>query len=75
MEGVAVEKNKITEIYSGVKNYISKKENIEELSKKRMEICTSCDKFKKTTKQCGICGCFMEFKTRSEQSVCPMQKW
>lgn len=30
----------------------------------RMEICKKCDHFSEVLVQCGICGCFLEAKTR-----------
>jgi len=30
---------------------------------KRITVCTSCDKFKKSTQRCGVCGCFMFVKS------------
>jgi protein-arginine kinase activator protein McsA len=46
-----------------------------ELSKKRMNMCNSCEFLFKTTKQCKKCGCFMPAKTILEKSVCPIGKW
>lgn len=31
---------------------------------RRMDICKSCEHFQGTLSQCGICGCFLEAKTR-----------
>lgn len=31
---------------------------------RRMDICRTCEHFQATLAQCGICGCFLEAKTR-----------
>jgi hypothetical protein len=31
---------------------------------RRMEICKECEHFSPTLAQCGVCGCFLEAKTR-----------
>lgn len=31
---------------------------------RRMEICKACEHFSPTLAQCGVCGCFLEAKTR-----------
>lgn len=46
-----------------------------EESKKRLDICISCDKFFKPTGQCKECGCFMALKTQIAHAVCPLNKW
>lgn len=47
----------------------------DELKKKRLEICTGCEHFIKTTKQCGKCGCFVSSKIAFKKSQCPIGKW
>jgi hypothetical protein len=47
----------------------------EELFNKRLDICMSCDKLIKLTKQCKMCGCFMEQKTKLAHASCPAGKW
>lgn len=49
--------------------------NDEDLSEKRYEICQSCPRFFKITKQCKECGCFMAIKTKLREAVCPLGKW
>ena len=46
-----------------------------EESSRRMHICLSCEKFKHNLKICGICKCFMPFKTKVMKAKCPLQKW
>lgn len=41
----------------------------------RIKTCESCPDFKKLTRQCGHCGCFMDAKTKYRQSECPENKW
>jgi len=41
----------------------------------RMEICEKCDRFRKDSKTCEICGCFMPLKTASANMKCPIDKW
>jgi hypothetical protein len=47
----------------------------EELSEYRLEICRSCEFFRKRTQTCSQCGCFMKLKTTLEQAKCPEKKW
>ena len=67
--------NKLNQIIEGWKNYIFKNKEIEEKAKERIKICVSCEKFKKITKQCGICKCFMPARVRLENPKCPLKKW
>jgi len=67
--------NQLEEIYEGWKNLVFPNKETEELAKKRIKLCVSCDQFKQVTKRCGACGCFMPAKVRSEQSKCPLNKW
>jgi len=46
-----------------------------QLSKKRYDICKSCDKFRNFTKTCKICNCIMPLKTKLLKSDCPLGKW
>lgn len=62
---------------------------VSELEQKlRIGLCTRCPKFKPLTRQCGICKCFMDFKTKllfdpiestrqkkKIKTVCPIDKW
>lgn len=84
---IAIWKNKNL-ILEGVMNSIFKKEDVEFIATKRMEICRACDLYDtsgegcvvKGTQPCcneqkGGCGCSLEFKTRSLSSACPLNKW
>lgn len=44
-------------------------------SVEKMKICIQCDKFKKSTKQCSVCGCFMPVKVIMPGMHCPEKKW
>jgi len=46
-----------------------------ELIQQRLSICNSCERFFHPTKQCKECGCFMEIKTKLQESICPLRKW
>lgn len=63
------------EIYVGWRNYVTKKDKvIEEIAKKRMETCNSCE-FLRKNKTCSRCNCFMPAKTRNPKSKCPINLW
>lgn len=44
-------------------------------AEKRLNICLSCDKLIKLTKQCRECGCIMPAKVKLENATCPIGKW
>lgn len=84
---IAIWKNKNL-ILEGVMNSVFKKEDVEVIATKRMEICRDCNLYDtlgdgcvvKGTQPCcneakGGCGCSLEFKTRSLSSGCPLNKW
>ncbi len=48
--------------------------NVEE-SEKRYNICLSCDRLIKLTKQCRECGCIMPAKVKLQNATCPLNKW
>ena len=45
------------------------------LSQKRYDICQSCEYFFKPSKQCRVCFCFMNIKTKLKNAKCPKNKW
>ena len=47
----------------------------EELYAQRLDICMSCDKLIKITKQCKMCKCFMVQNTKLAHASCPLNKW
>ena len=48
-----------------------------QIAGKRYALCKSCEKFKATTKFCGVCGCFMPLKVNMLSMSCPddPSKW
>lgn len=46
----------------------------EEVQKERISICEACPNFTKT-RRCGICGCWMDAKTRYRQEKCDDGRW
>jgi hypothetical protein len=46
-----------------------------ELSDERMKVCVECPSFRKLTRQCALCGCFLELKTKILQAECPIGRW
>lgn len=45
------------------------------VSKERMSVCESCDRYRSESQTCEICGCFMPLKTVSANMACPIDKW
>lgn len=44
-----------------------------DMSRRRLDICRGCDKWKGGT--CSICGCFTSLKVRLAAEACPIGKW
>jgi len=53
---------------------------------RRMNICLGCDKFRNDDQTCGVCGCFMDVKTKLKtnhdglfgkviETHCPLGRW
>lgn len=76
------------QIKEGILNNIFKKEDVEEIAKERMNICTGCPVFDLYGEGCivpgtepccneklGGCGCSLSIKTRALSSECPLGKW
>ena len=40
----------------------------------RMTLCRACEHFNETFVQCGICGCFLEAKTRLKNFHCALDQ-
>ena len=47
----------------------------DELAAERMKVCEECEHFMHLAKQCRLCWCFMELKTKLLEAECPDQKW
>jgi len=45
------------------------------LAQERLKVCESCDDFAHISRQCKLCWCFMDLKTRLLEAECPAQKW
>jgi hypothetical protein len=43
--------------------------------KQRIAVCNTCTSFVKLTRQCGLCGCFVDQKAKYRQSQCDANKW
>ena len=41
----------------------------------RVEICNNCENLYKPTRNCKLCGCFIDLKTKLQSSSCPINKW
>lgn len=41
----------------------------------RIEKCQGCENLLKLTRNCKICGCFVDFKVKVKNSECPIGKW
>jgi hypothetical protein len=46
-----------------------------ELAQERIKVCESCPEFKRLARQCKLCGCFMDMKTKLLEAHCPADKW
>lgn len=51
------------------------KEEEKSIAEKRYNICVSCDRFMKITRQCKECFCFIPLKTKIMDTECPIGKW
>ena len=46
-----------------------------ELAAERLKVCVECSHFRKTARQCDLCSCFMDLKTKMLEATCPAGKW
>lgn len=46
-----------------------------ELAAERLKVCVECSHFKKLARQCDLCSCWMDIKTKMLQASCPIDKW
>lgn len=82
---------KVRDIISGFSYLVVKDSEVEQLAKKRAEICGGC-RYAKYDKKvntivvgetihqikgmyCDLCGCSLAGKVRSEDDHCPLRKW
>lgn len=71
---------KLKDILNGYVNLIKNKlnlssEEIENLSKKRLDICNICPKYLSKIGTCDVCGCYMPSKSRVRDAQCPENFW
>ena len=45
------------------------------LATMRVNICEKCEFVLKSTRQCKVCWCFIDLKTKLVDSECPEKKW
>ena len=45
-----------------------------QVAEARLAICQACPELK-NEKQCNLCGCFMQAKTKIAGASCPLKKW
>ena len=46
-----------------------------ELARERIKVCETCPDFRKITRQCNLCNCFMDAKAKFLHAGCPTNKW
>ncbi len=70
------------EIFDGFLNLVFPDTEVEVLAEKRLKICFKCpirtnNKCDKAKSLNGIkgCNCFLNMKTKSPSSSCPLKKW
>jgi len=44
-------------------------------AQERIKMCEECEKFFPPTRQCKVCFCFMDIKTKMKNKTCPEGKW
>jgi len=42
---------------------------------KRLEVCSSCDKYDDIGNRCTFCGCYLALKAKGAAFHCPLKKW
>lgn len=76
--------SQIKQIVEGWTNVVFKKDDVETLAAKRLEICEACEwhsknnntaKIKRPDDHCTKCGCPLMSKTRCVSCACPIEKW
>jgi len=72
--------------WSWIKFYLYKpyRQQIEKTAKERIQICENCEYFFKYSRNCMICGCIMDVKSKMELELdeegisiggCVLRKW
>jgi hypothetical protein len=68
------------------KNLLVESETTDQIAGERMAVCMTCEHRKEQENKCGVCGCFLDLKTKAESNVnpkkgrieithCPIGKW
>lgn len=70
ISAVSSVKNIANNVINGDKVFVDKK-----IQMKRHQTCLTCDKYIKSTGQCGECSCFCRAKTSLNGEKCPLGKW
>lgn len=47
----------------------------QDLVKERLKLCEQCEYFARMSRQCRLCGCFMDLKANLLEAECPTDKW
>jgi hypothetical protein len=47
----------------------------DQVQKERIAICNSCPDLNNTIRQCKLCLCFVDAKTKLKNQGCPADKW
>jgi hypothetical protein len=47
----------------------------EEVRQSRLQKCNNCPNLFKPTRNCKICICWVDWKTKYEEQFCPIGKW
>ena len=63
--------NKLKDIATAVTSGFIEKE----IQSERYAICEDCSEFRKPTRQCRVCSCFMPAKSLFKRSKCPKGYW
>lgn len=46
-----------------------------ELAAERLKVCADCQHMKKMIRQCELCGCWLDLKSKLLEASCPINKW
>ena len=47
----------------------------EKTRQERIDICNACPELNHSLRQCRVCLCFVDAKTKLKSSACPERKW
>jgi hypothetical protein len=46
-----------------------------EIAAERLKLCEGCEHMAKLSRQCNLCGCFLDLKVKLLEASCPIDKW